>query len=61
LQRSLEKIPRARGENVSKMSAIRRAVFHPPLFYFILYLWRFFGSAEQALRMPSVLARRSAG
>jgi uncharacterized membrane protein len=29
---------------------------HPPLFYFVLYYWRFLGTSELMLRFPSVVA-----
>lgn len=29
---------------------------HPPLFYFVLYYWRFLGTSELMLRFPSVIA-----
>jgi Dolichyl-phosphate-mannose-protein mannosyltransferase len=29
---------------------------HPPLYYFVLYYWRFLGSSELMLRLPSVAA-----
>lgn len=29
---------------------------HPPLFYFVLYYWRFLGTSELMLRLPSVIA-----
>jgi hypothetical protein len=29
---------------------------HPPLYYFVLYYWRFLGSSELVLRLPSVAA-----
>lgn len=29
---------------------------HPPLFYFVLYYWRFLGTSELMLRFPSIIA-----
>ena len=29
---------------------------HPPLYFLLLYLWRFLGSSELFLRLPSVIA-----
>jgi 4-amino-4-deoxy-L-arabinose transferase-like glycosyltransferase len=29
---------------------------HPPLYYFVLYYWRFLGTSELMLRLPSVIA-----
>jgi 4-amino-4-deoxy-L-arabinose transferase-like glycosyltransferase len=33
---------------------------HPPLFFVLLYFWRFIGSSEVMLRLPSVLASTAA-
>jgi hypothetical protein len=34
---------------------------HPPLYYALLYYWRFVGNSEVMLRLPSVLASTAAG
>src|SRR5947209_1945698 len=29
---------------------------HPPFYFFLIYVWRFFGTSELFLRLPSVIA-----